>query len=77
MILIAPTLFAASIYMELGRIILLVDGEHHAIIRKRWLTKIFVVGDVRTLAISQRTISLTMLDTLLPRTVMGRRPTSF
>jgi len=45
-ILLAPALFAASIYMELGRIILMVDGEHLAIIKKRWLTKFFVAGDV-------------------------------
>jgi len=46
LLLIAPALFAASIYMELGRIIELVDGEAHAMIRKRWLTKLFVCGDV-------------------------------
>lgn len=45
-ILLAPALFAASIYMELGRIILLVDGEAHSIIKKKHLTKIFVGGDV-------------------------------
>ncbi|PVH70445.1 RTA1 domain protein [Cadophora sp. DSE1049] len=46
LLLVAPALFAASIYMALGRIILLVDGEQHSLIRKRWLTKIFVCGDV-------------------------------
>ena len=46
LILVAPALFAATIYMELGRIILLVDGERHAILKKRWLTKVFVIGDV-------------------------------
>jgi hypothetical protein len=45
-LLIAPAFFAASIYMILGRIIQLVDGEVHSIIRARWLTKIFVAGDV-------------------------------
>ena len=45
-LLVAPALFAASIYMTLGRIILLVDGEAHSIIRKNWLTKLFVGGDV-------------------------------
>ncbi|KAK9371773.1 RTA1 like protein-domain-containing protein [Lipomyces chichibuensis] len=45
-LLVAPALFAASIYMELGRIILVVDGESCSLIRRRWLTKIFVVGDV-------------------------------
>lgn len=46
LILVAPALFAASIYMELGRIILLTDAEKHSIIPKKWLTKIFVCGDV-------------------------------
>lgn len=45
-LLVAPALFAASIYMILGRIILLTDGESHSLIRSRWLTKLFVVGDV-------------------------------
>ncbi|RAL08018.1 RTA1 domain-containing protein [Aspergillus homomorphus CBS 101889] len=46
LLLVAPALFAATIYMILGRIILLVRGEHHSIIRLKWLTKIFVIGDV-------------------------------
>ena len=46
LLLVAPALFAATIYMELGRIIGLVDGEHHSIIKKRWLTKMFVCGDI-------------------------------
>lgn len=45
-VLVAPSVFAASIYMVLGRIMLITDGEQHSIIRGRWLTKIFVVGDV-------------------------------
>lgn len=46
LLLIAPALFAASIYIVLGRIILLVDGEQHSLIRQNWLTKVFVTGDV-------------------------------
>jgi RTA1 like protein len=46
LLLVAPALFAASIYMALGRIISLVDGEDRSIIKRRWLTKIFVAGDV-------------------------------
>ena len=37
---------AASIYMVLGRIITLTDGEAHSPIKVRWLTKVFVAGDV-------------------------------
>lgn len=46
LILIAPALFAASIYIILGRIIIMVDGERYSLIRQKWLTKIFVCGDV-------------------------------
>lgn len=46
LLLVAPALFAASIYIILGRIILLTDGEEHSAIRQKWLTKLFVGGDV-------------------------------
>jgi hypothetical protein len=46
LLLLAPALFAASIYMVLGRIIILTDGEAHSPIRVKWLTKVFVAGDV-------------------------------
>ncbi|KAJ5746542.1 hypothetical protein N7520_011724 [Penicillium odoratum] len=45
-LLLAPSFFAASIYMILGRIIRLLNGESNSIIRPTWLTKIFVTGDV-------------------------------
>ncbi|KAE8387837.1 hypothetical protein BDV23DRAFT_160321 [Aspergillus alliaceus] len=46
MLLISPTLFAASVFMELGRIIRLVDGEEHSLVRIKWLALTFVLGDV-------------------------------
>ncbi|KAJ5951717.1 RTA-like protein [Penicillium vulpinum] len=46
LLLVAPALFAASIYMGLGRIIVMVKGEQFALIRVGWMTKIFVAGDV-------------------------------
>lgn len=46
LLLLAPTLFAASIYMGLGRVILLVNGNSLSPIRQKILTKIFVAGDV-------------------------------
>ncbi|KAK3938536.1 hypothetical protein QBC46DRAFT_162369 [Diplogelasinospora grovesii] len=46
LILLGPTLYAASIYMVLGRLIMFLDAEEHAVIRRKWLTKIFVMGDV-------------------------------
>ena len=52
MLIIAPTLFAASIYMELGRITLLVHApDNHLLISRRWLTKLFVCGDVISFAL--------------------------
>lgn len=45
-ILVAPALFAASIYMVLGRLITLVRAEAYSPIRPTWLTKIFVLGDL-------------------------------
>jgi hypothetical protein len=45
LILIAPALFAASIYMVPGRLIALIDGDIHSMIPLRWLTKLFVIGD--------------------------------
>ncbi|KAF1364489.1 hypothetical protein EJ07DRAFT_98857 [Lizonia empirigonia] len=46
LILIAPILFAASIYMILGRLIMRTDSASYSIIRTNWVTKIFVAGDI-------------------------------
>ncbi|KAL2173322.1 RTA1 like protein-domain-containing protein [Thermothelomyces heterothallicus CBS 202.75] len=46
LILIAPALYAASIYMILGRLIRTLHAEPTSIIPVKWMTKIFVVGDV-------------------------------
>lgn len=46
LLLVAPSLFAASIYMILGRVIRLLNGASNSPIRPSWLTKIFVTGDV-------------------------------
>lgn len=47
-LLVPPSLFAASIYMVLGRIMRALGpaGESCSIIKVRWLTTIFVIGDV-------------------------------
>ncbi|GFF78953.1 protoporphyrin uptake protein 1 [Aspergillus udagawae] len=45
-LLLAPALLAASVYMLLGRIILVLRAESHAMLKKKWLTKVFVTGDV-------------------------------
>ncbi|RKL41651.1 hypothetical protein BFJ72_g5543 [Fusarium proliferatum] len=46
LILVAPALFAASIYMILGRIIISLRAQHLSLIPVRWLTKVFVCGDI-------------------------------
>ncbi|KAH6678030.1 RTA1 like protein-domain-containing protein [Halenospora varia] len=48
--LLAPALFAATIYMCLGRIILATGGQHLSPIPVKWLTKFFVAGDILGLA---------------------------
>ncbi|KAK1974368.1 RTA1 like protein [Colletotrichum cereale] len=46
LILVAPALYAASIYMILGRLIRTVKGEHLSLIPVDWVTRVFVIGDV-------------------------------
>ncbi|KAL4757190.1 RTA1 like protein-domain-containing protein [Aspergillus foveolatus] len=43
---LAPALLAAPTYMFLGRIILVLQAESHALMKKKWLTKVFVTGGV-------------------------------
>lgn len=50
LILVAPALFAASIYMSLGRTVRLVQAEEKSMIRVTWMTKIFVAGDILAFA---------------------------
>lgn len=45
-ILVAPALFAASVYMVLGRVIRSLHAESLSVVPVRWLTMIFVMGDV-------------------------------
>jgi hypothetical protein len=46
LILVAPILFAASVYMILGRLILRTDSASYSIIRANRVTKVFVIGDI-------------------------------
>lgn len=46
LILLAPPLYAASIYMVLGRTVTHLNAENLSLVRVRWMTKIFVSGDV-------------------------------
>ncbi|CRK37335.1 hypothetical protein BN1723_001091 [Verticillium longisporum] len=45
-ILVAPALYAASIYMILGRLIRTLHAEHLSLLPVAWVTRIFVTGDV-------------------------------
>ncbi|KAK3329988.1 RTA1 domain protein [Apodospora peruviana] len=46
LLLVAPALFAASTYMELGKLSDLVGGEKYLLLPRRWVTRTFVTGDV-------------------------------
>lgn len=46
MLLLPPGLFAASIYMMLGRVVRATGGERHSLVPVRRLTTTFVLGDV-------------------------------
>lgn len=45
-LLLAPALLAASVYMFLGRISLVLEAENSALLKRKWLTNVFVTGDV-------------------------------
>ncbi|KAK4206983.1 RTA1 like protein-domain-containing protein [Rhypophila decipiens] len=46
LLLVAPALFAASTYMELGKLSDLVEGHCYLLLSRRWITRTFVTGDV-------------------------------
>jgi hypothetical protein len=48
LIMCAPPLIAATVYMVLGRIIRSFDAEHLSSMRVKWLTFVFVMNDVLT-----------------------------
>ena len=54
LILIAPALMAASIYMTLSRLMRGIEAERLSFIPIRWLTKIFILGDVLSFLIQRR-----------------------
>ncbi|KAL5611362.1 hypothetical protein FOBRF1_007479 [Fusarium oxysporum] len=46
LLLIGPPFYAVSIYMVLGRLIAVLNAEQYSIIKLKWLTKFFLIGDV-------------------------------
>lgn len=49
--LLSPICFAASVYMILGRVIRATGGEKYSLVSVRWITKIFLTGDLASLAL--------------------------
>ena len=51
LLLLAPAFFAASVYMSLSRIVQSVGAEDRCLVGPRWLTRVFVAGDVVSLLV--------------------------
>ncbi|KAL2886896.1 Protein RTA1 [Ceratocystis lukuohia] len=49
LLLFGPTLYAASIYMILGRLIVLLEANQYSLVRPSWLTKFFLIGDIASI----------------------------
>ncbi|KAG9232390.1 RTA1 like protein-domain-containing protein [Amylocarpus encephaloides] len=45
-IILPPSLYAATMYMIFGRMVLFVNNPRASLIRPQWVTKIFVTGDL-------------------------------
>ncbi|KAK6346117.1 hypothetical protein TWF730_010448 [Orbilia blumenaviensis] len=58
-IILAPVFYAASIYMVLRRLIRSINGDRFSVVPIRWLTWIFVAGDVIALSIQGNAVGLT------------------
>ncbi|KAI9157992.1 Protein RTA1 [Paramyrothecium foliicola] len=50
LLLLGPAFYAASIYMVLGRLIRLLEADQYSMVRLNWLTKIFLFGDILSIA---------------------------
>lgn len=46
LLLLGPTMLAASIYMSLGRLIKSLEADSYSLVPIEFLTKTFVIGDV-------------------------------
>ncbi|KAH8433947.1 RTA1 domain-containing protein [Aspergillus melleus] len=68
LILIAPAFLAASVYMTLGRIIAMLQAERYSVIKLRWLTKIFVAGDVLSFLMQASGAGIMVKDSTDPTT---------
>jgi len=66
LILLAPAFFAATIYMILGRVVKLTDGDGYSIISSQRLTWIFLAGDVFCFALQGGGGSLSAIGMMGP-----------
>lgn len=46
LLLIGPPFYAVSIYMVFGRLIAALNAEQYSIIKLKWFTKFFLIGNV-------------------------------
>ncbi|EJP62746.1 RTA1 domain protein, putative [Beauveria bassiana ARSEF 2860] len=70
-VLVAPALFAASIYMVLSRLARSIHGERHLVIPPRWLTRVFVFGDVFSFLVQSAGGGLIASDTFPKKTAQN------
>jgi hypothetical protein len=59
LLLLPPVLFAATLYMVYARIVRSVQGEHFSAIPPRWMTRLFVCGDLLCLNVQSVGAGLT------------------
>ncbi|EXJ59891.1 hypothetical protein A1O7_04038 [Cladophialophora yegresii CBS 114405] len=57
LIVLSPILLAASVYMFLGRLITAADGERYAPIKRKWMSKVFLLGDWLCLQVQSSGVS--------------------
>ncbi|RAH86192.1 putative RTA1 domain protein [Aspergillus japonicus CBS 114.51] len=59
-LLLAPALFAASVYMTLGRVIRALHAQKFSLLPLTWLTRAFVIGDVLSFAVQGSSVGLSV-----------------
>jgi hypothetical protein len=57
LIVLSPILLAASVYMLLSRIIVAAGGQQQSPIRVKWMSKIFLLGDLSCLQVQSSGVS--------------------
>ncbi|KAH6977827.1 RTA1 like protein-domain-containing protein [Fusarium venenatum] len=68
LLLLGPTCYSATIYTLLGRFIKYLEGDKYALIKPRWLTKIFLFGDITSITLQAFGMNLVQCDRLLTTT---------